>query len=186
MILYILLYYWTEGHFDVDEKWYKFRVSNLKLRVEYSEACGTGDASVSHSPSVANPRSWSYSYPLAYSFVVLPISVARWSHFTGRHVPSAATFFAFSMYNLSGAINVFLLLTARPQLLLLIRPDKDELGEPEIVLALQNSQRTGDAILPKTANYQHSPMPTTTALVDCSGDSAAVSRVSSRRISVDV
>ena len=42
------------------------------------------------------------------------------------------------MHNLSGAVNVFLLLTVRPQLLLLIRPDQDELGEPEIELTPQN------------------------------------------------
>jgi len=92
------------------------------------------------------------------------------------------------MYKLSGALNVFLLLTVRPQLLLLIRPDQDELGEPQIGLAPQSPQGTGDAILPEMANYQHSPMPTTTALADGSGsgNSPAVSRVSSRRISVDV
>jgi len=44
------------------------------------------------------------------------------------------------MHNLSGAVNVFLLLTVRPQLLLLIRPDPDELGVPEIELAPQNRQ----------------------------------------------
>jgi hypothetical protein len=91
------------------------------------------------------------------------------------------------MYNLSGAINVFVLLTVRPQLLLLIRPDMEELGEPEIVLAPQNPQSTG-AIFPETAKYQHSPVPTTTALAEGSGsgNSATVSRVSSRPRSVEV
>ena len=128
--------------------------------------------------SSSKPRSWSYSYPLVFSFVILPVSAARWSQFSGRHVPSAATFFGVSMHNLSGAINVLLLLTVRPQLLLLIRPDQDEHG---IELAPQNPQRNGDAILPEAANYQHSPTPTTTVL---SSESAAVSRVSSRRIPV--
>ena len=88
------------------------------------------------------------------------------------------------MYNLSGAINVFVLLTVRPQLLLLIRPDMDELGEPEIELAPQNPQSTG-TIFPETAKYQHSPVPTTTALAE-GGNSATVSRVSSRPRSVEV
>jgi hypothetical protein len=90
------------------------------------------------------------------------------------------------MYNLSGAINIFLLLAVRPQLLLLIRPDPDDLVEPEIELAPQNLQGNGDAIFPETAKYEHSPGPTTTALADGtgSGNSAAVSRVSSRRKSV--
>ena len=132
------------------------------------------------------PRSSSYSYPLIFSFVILPVSAARWSQFSGRHVPSAATFFGVSMHDLSGAINVLLLLTVRPQLLLLIRPNQDELGEHEIELTPQNPQCNGDAILPEAANYQHSP--TTTALPDGSGsdNSTAVSRVSSRQIPVDV
>ena len=134
-------------------------------------------------PLSCKPCSWSYSYPLAYSFVVLPVSIARWSQFSGRDVPSAATFFGVSMHNLSGAVNVFLLLTARPQLLLLIRPDPDELGEPEIGLAPQYPQGTNDAIFPEMTNYRHSPMPTTTALAD-GGNSATVSRVSSRRVDV--
>jgi len=142
-------------------------------------------------PLSCRPRSWSYSYPLAYCFLVLPLSATRWSQFSGRHVPSAVTFVGVSMFNLSGAINVFLLLTVRPELLLLTRPHQDELGEPDIQLAPRNPQTTGDAILPETTNHQHSPMPTTTALADgpASGNSAAVSRVSSRRIasaSVDV
>ena len=129
-------------------------------------------------PLSCGPRSWSHSYPLAYSLVVLPLSAARWSQFRGRHVPSAATFFGVSMFNLSGAINVFLLLTVRPELLLLIRPNQDGLGEPDIKLAPQNPQSIGDSdpILPETLNYQHSPMPITTALVDhsVSGNSTAV------------
>jgi hypothetical protein len=134
------------------------------------------------------PRSWSYRYPLVFSFVILPVSAARWSQFSGRHVPSAATFFGVSMHNLSGAINVLLLLTVRPQLLLLIRPDPEEFSDHEIELPPRNPRRNGDAILPEAANYQHSPTPTTTALPDGSGsdNSAAVSRVSSRRIPVDV
>jgi len=86
------------------------------------------------------------------------------------------------MHNLSGAVNVFLLLTVRPQLLLLIRPDPDELGVPEIELAPQNPRRTDNAILPETGTYQHSPMPNTTALASGSGsgNSVVVSRVSSR------
>ena len=140
-------------------------------------------------PLSCKPRSWPCSYPLAYSVVVLPISVTRWSQFSGRHVPSAATFFGVSTYKLSGAINVFLLLTVRPKLLLLIRPDKDELGKPETEPARQNPRSTGDAVLPETANYEHGLMLTTTAFAaDGFGSetSATVSRVSPKQISVDV
>jgi len=78
-LLYIPLYFWTEGRLDVDEKkWYKFRVSNLNQQVEYTQRRAALGMLL---------------YPLAYSFVVLPVSVARWSQFSGKNVPSAATFF---------------------------------------------------------------------------------------------
>jgi len=87
----------------------------------------------------------------------------------------------------SGAINIFVLLAVRPRLLLLIRPDPDELVEPEIELAPHNLQGNGDAIFLETAKYQHSPGPTTAlAGGSGSGNSAAVSRVGSRRKSADV
>jgi hypothetical protein len=58
-------------------------------------------------------------YPLAYCFCVLPVSVARWTYFGGNNnVPSAATFFAVFTHDLFGAVNVLLLLTTRPGLLL--------------------------------------------------------------------
>jgi hypothetical protein len=71
---------------------------------------------------VACPAQNLASYPLAYSLVVLPLSIARWSLFSHRNVSSAATFFGVSMFNLSGAINVLLLLVVRPRLLLFVPP----------------------------------------------------------------
>jgi hypothetical protein len=65
----------------------------------------------------------SFSYPLAYSALILPFSVVRWSEYSHKSVPSAAAFFVMSMYNLSGAVNVLLLLVVRPYLLLLTRPE---------------------------------------------------------------
>jgi hypothetical protein len=56
----------------------------------------------------------SFSYPIVYSVLVLPLSVVRWSEFVpemhGRmsHVPPAATFAVISIYALSGAANVLL------------------------------------------------------------------------------
>jgi hypothetical protein len=69
---------------------------------------------IAHSPS---------SYPLAYSVLVLPFSIVRWSAYDHKRVSSAASFFVMSMYNLSGAVNVLLLLIVRPYLLLLTRPE---------------------------------------------------------------
>ena len=38
VLLYIPLYFWTEGRLDVDEeRWYRFHTSNLEQRVEYTQ-----------------------------------------------------------------------------------------------------------------------------------------------------
>jgi len=97
-------------------------------------------------------------YPLAYSIIVLPISITRWLTFGSKTVPSAATFFSVSVFNLSGAINVLLFLIIRPQLLLFTPPEGfsgPEIAEPS----------TSSAILDETAEYKHSPQPTGMELV---------------------
>ena len=122
----------------------------------------------------------SSSYPLAYSLVVLPISVTRWSH-SHHHVPSAALFFANSMFYLSGAINVLLFLIIRPELLLFPRPK--ELDGQDMQLA-PTPQGTDPAIM---AQFQHNPEPTSAALEDGGfEDIATPSHVSSRRILEDI
>ena len=73
------------------------------------------------------------SYPLAYSLMVIPLSVSRWLQFNHKSVPSAAVFFGEIMFNLSGAVNVLLFLIVRPHLLLFTPPA--EPIEPEIGLA---------------------------------------------------
>ncbi len=90
------------------------------------------------------------------------------------------------MFNLSGAINVLLFLIIRPQLLLFPRPDSDGFfAEPEIELA---PQVTGSAIFSDIAKFQHSPEPTSAALLvdEGSRNSAAQSRVSIRPKSDDI
>jgi hypothetical protein len=82
--------------------------------------------------------------------------------FNHKEVTSAATFFAVSMFNLSGAINVLLFLIVRPQLLLFSPPDESD----EVELA----PTTGSAIFPDTAKYNHSPQPAGIALVDDAED----------------
>jgi hypothetical protein len=73
----------------------------------------------------------SFSYPFAYSLVVLPTSIARWLKFSGHHVSSAAQFFGASMFNLSGAVNVVLFLVSGSQLLLFAPPGVVEPNSPE-------------------------------------------------------
>ncbi|KAI0265241.1 hypothetical protein BGY98DRAFT_1036899 [Russula aff. rugulosa BPL654] len=57
-------------------------------------------------------------HPLAYSLIVVPFTVPRWLQFNFHEVSPATVFFGFTMFNLSGAINVVLFLIARPRLLL--------------------------------------------------------------------
>jgi hypothetical protein len=83
--------------------------------------------------------------------------------FGGHDVPTAATFFSATVFDLSGAINVPLFLIVRPRLLLFPRPE--ELGGPEMELAPQ-----GD-------DAKHSPEPSTAEEGFKHG--AAVSRIGS-------
>jgi hypothetical protein len=107
---------WTKGRLSTDpEKWYKFRL-------------GDSDGG---SLCVANAAHRLLSYPLAYSLMVLPLSITRWLLFNHKKISSATTFFAVSMFNLSGAINVLVFLIVRPQLLF---SSLEEFSESEIEL----------------------------------------------------
>jgi hypothetical protein len=103
-------------------------------------------AKIAYSPS---------SYPLAYSVLVLPFSVVRWSAYDHKRVPSAASFFAMSMYNLSGAVNVLLLVIVRPYLLLLTRPEcRVSAGQP----GLKSEEIAGTSTMLENPSV-HSEMP---------------------------
>ena len=66
------------------------------------------------------------------------------------------------MFNLSGAINVLLFLNLRPHLLLFT--PLEELGESKVELT---NLSIDSAIFPADmVNYNHSPQPTGTGLVD--------------------
>src|SRR5260221_14057479 len=60
------------------------------------------------------------SYPLTYCLCILPVSIVRWIGFiqekkyNRNDIPSAASFFAVSIFGLSGFLNVVLLLSTRP------------------------------------------------------------------------
>ncbi|KAI9463564.1 hypothetical protein BJY52DRAFT_921148 [Lactarius psammicola] len=175
VIMYIPLYFWTMGRLSVDpEKWYKFRLS------ESDDGYPQRRAALGM-----------LFYPLAYSLMVLPLSVARWSLFDHKKVSTAGTIFAVSMYNLSGAINVLLFLIVRPQLLLFSPPE--EFREPE-VLELGH-RTTRPAIVLDTAIYSQSPQQSGMRLDDAGykvwnptpdSNSVALSRIDSRRRSDDI
>ncbi|KAH9978631.1 hypothetical protein BGW80DRAFT_1280089, partial [Lactifluus volemus] len=100
VIMYISVFLWTKGWFSVDKdkKWYKFRRGpddNLRA----------GNAS--------RRAAWGLLfYPLAYSLMVLPLSIARWSH---KPVSSFGLFFGFATFSLSGVVNAGRLLFALPK-----------------------------------------------------------------------
>jgi len=141
-ILYVPLYFWAEGRLSVDtKKWYKFRVSEPDRGVERGQRKTTLGLLL---------------YPLAYSLVVLPLSVTRWLLFSHHHVSSAAAFFGVSTFNFSGAVNVILFLIVRPKLLLFTCP---EVGQP--------GTRNVNLKIPRyTVTSEHTHTSTTTGSVD--------------------
>lgn len=50
-------------------------------------------------------------YPVAYTIIILPITVARFSSFAGHDVPFGVTIFADTVFLLSGTVNVILFST---------------------------------------------------------------------------
>ena len=94
--------------------------------------------------------------------MVLPLSITRWSLFNHKTVSSAATFFAVSMFNLSGAMNVLLFLIVRPDLLLFYPPEEFSGSEIEL--------RHASTIFPDAAKYHHNPQPTGTGFAEDVGN----------------
>ncbi|KLO16083.1 hypothetical protein SCHPADRAFT_887993 [Schizopora paradoxa] len=52
-------------------------------------------------------------YPVAYSVLLVPVALARFSTFTGHHVPFWATIFTDTIFNLTGLVNASLLIYTR-------------------------------------------------------------------------
>ncbi|KAH9170441.1 hypothetical protein EDB89DRAFT_2071956 [Lactarius sanguifluus] len=138
VVMYVPVHFWMKGHLSVDgEKWYKFRL--VKSDVEYSTRRATLGI---------------LFYPLAYTLVVIPLSVSRWLLFSHRNVPSAATFFGIIMFHLSGATNVLLFLTVRPRLLLFTPPEA--LGESKVEFSNPSISST---IFPDMIGHNQDPQP---------------------------
>ncbi|KAF8274450.1 hypothetical protein EI94DRAFT_1782365 [Lactarius quietus] len=151
VVTYIPLYFWTNGRLSIDpKKWYKFQLIESKEGYQQRRA--------------ALGMLLLPSYPLAYSLMVLPLSITRWLQFKNKHkhVASAATFFSVSVFNLSGAINVLLFLIVRPRLLLFFPPEENS----ELDAAGLGQPATGSALFPNTPNDNQSPQPTGMGLAD--------------------
>ncbi|KAF8267854.1 hypothetical protein EI94DRAFT_1579640 [Lactarius quietus] len=168
VVMYIPLYFWTKGRLSIDpKKWYKFRLIESDERYQLRRAA-----------------LGMLFYPLAYSLMVLPLSVARWSQFNDNHkkVTSAATFFGVSVFNLSGAINVLLFLVVRPRLLLFSPPN--EFSGPNGVKPYHPA--TNSAVFADTPRYNESPQPAGMEIVGngegdppLSGNNIALSHIES-------
>jgi hypothetical protein len=89
-------------------------------------------------------------YPIVYSLTVLPLSIVRWITFSkqAHSVPSVLTLLVVTIFGLSGAANVFLLVYARPGLLLL-RPSRYHSHATSRKTQFRTGS-TNDAVLSKT------------------------------------
>jgi len=52
-------------------------------------------------------------FPISFTILLLPVAIARITSFAGHRVPFAVTIFADSLFNLTGLLNVILLVTTR-------------------------------------------------------------------------
>jgi len=100
ILIYIPLYLWMRGNIIIDQAaWWKFNISRH-----------------------VDPAAWArrrqamvmLAYPLVYCLCILPLSAVRWKNFVQNIVFPGATFFAASIFGLSGFLNVILLLKTRP------------------------------------------------------------------------
>ncbi|EPQ56951.1 hypothetical protein GLOTRDRAFT_127335 [Gloeophyllum trabeum ATCC 11539] len=115
IVLYPPLYFLLRGDISFDpNSWYRIRI--------HRRGKGSADATQGINPLSLRGM---LAYPAVYAFTVLPLSVTRWTTFhlkgAASFSPNAAltggTFFAETLFRLSGVFNVILLLLIRPQLL---------------------------------------------------------------------
>ncbi|KLO07844.1 hypothetical protein SCHPADRAFT_944915 [Schizopora paradoxa] len=116
MAVYIPLILWNQGLIAIDEKhWWKVSW----YRKSPADADEKRERPVGSSLKLL-------AYPVAYSIVVLPLSVVRWITFDEKpcesKVPEAATFAVVFLHGCFGFVNVVLLLTTRQTLLLFDDP----------------------------------------------------------------
>ncbi|KAJ7693375.1 hypothetical protein B0H17DRAFT_1059942 [Mycena rosella] len=101
---YLTLFLWARGNITVSERaWWRCTVHRSS-----ADAADRGRRRNSYAM---------IAYPACYCVLILPLSVVRWigfEHPSAGAIPSAATFAVISVYGLSGALNVALLLNTRP------------------------------------------------------------------------
>jgi len=113
LVIYIPLYLWSRGNLLFDEHtWWRITLQRVGLNADPEL-------------KVIQRRSMvMLLYPGVYCISILPFSVVRWIGFIQERghrpnrVSATATFAVAAIYSLSGACNVVLLLTTRPDSLL--------------------------------------------------------------------
>ncbi|PPQ83623.1 hypothetical protein CVT25_006308 [Psilocybe cyanescens] len=132
IVVYVPLYLWSRGNivFD-DDFWWKLHWQ-----------C----ADVNADPSLRGIRRRSLImllYPLVYCILILPLSVVRWigfvqeSHGGENRISATSTLAVTALYGLSGACNVILLLTTRPESVLFGKRPYVSVGRaPSLVLSV--------------------------------------------------
>ncbi|KAJ7188935.1 hypothetical protein C8R46DRAFT_877398 [Mycena filopes] len=115
ILVYITLFLWARGNIQIsDTAWWRFSVHRR-----------SSSAKMDAAERARRRRSYAMiAYPACYCLLLIPLSIVRWVEFAqergGRAntIPAAATFAVSSVYRLSGALNVLLLLSTKPNSML--------------------------------------------------------------------
>ncbi|KAG8876983.1 hypothetical protein FRB97_003777 [Tulasnella sp. 331] len=128
IVLYIPLYFCVRGNIKVNPVNKKITLRFGKERLQEASGRSSSAAIAAHgvksggsNNSEALKLIW---YPISYTALILPISVARWSSIPNREIvpvnelPILQTSITVFIFGLSGLVNVLLFLWTRPHLLL--------------------------------------------------------------------
>ncbi|KAJ7188924.1 hypothetical protein C8R46DRAFT_878372 [Mycena filopes] len=146
ILVYITLFLWARGNLTIsDTVWWRFSVHRRDPSAEVGAA-----------ERARRRRSYAMiAYPACYCLLLIPLSVVRWIGFAQEHggrpnrIPSAATFAVISIYGLSGASNVVLLLSTKPNSMLfgdgrVVKDEEEEHGHGRAPMPRPRGDRYSD------------------------------------------
>ena len=131
IVLYIPLFFIMKGTLDID-------TSGRRMRIRRKEGVAShlaGDAQYKVLLYVICcilivqilTLLYFFRYPVAYTILVLPLSIVRWINFqTHVNIPSSALFAVSTIFQLTGLVNVILFLGFRGSVTLLSSSEDDE------------------------------------------------------------
>ncbi|KAH9484981.1 hypothetical protein JR316_0001885 [Psilocybe cubensis] len=138
IVVYVPLYLWSRGNITFDDhSWWKLHWHRADENTD---------------PALTGIRRRSLImllYPLVYCMLILPLSVVRWIGFVQERgggenkISATATLAVTAIYGLSGASNVVLLLTTRPESVLFGKhPYVSVMRAPSPVLSTNHDERS--------------------------------------------